>query len=69
MWRKKEIMQMQVQKELAEQKQVFIPKDTFEQLKTKAFLEMHEKLLKLEEEVRLLTQIIRDYELNKVSGS
>lgn len=42
--------------------EVFIPKETLEQLKTKAFLEMHQKLLKLEEEVKILTEIIRNME-------
>lgn len=42
--------------------EVFIPKETLEQMKTKAFLEMHQKMLKLEEEVKILTEIIRNME-------
>lgn len=56
---------MNLQEQAMEHNQ--IPKETLDALRTRAILEMGEKISKLEEEVRLLTQIIRDYESNKVS--
>ena len=63
-WRKKQIVEMQVQRELAEQEdeQVWIPRETLEQMKTKAILEMADKMTKLEAEVTRLRTIIERYE-------
>jgi hypothetical protein len=41
---------------------VFVPKQTLDEIQAKAVIEMARKIIKLEEEVKILTEIIRAME-------